>query len=208
MSDERICIRPQLTITQSARGIVGLLRMFAQPHVVRTPFHNQEGEVSMKRKVVSCVLVASLSFSIGCYSTEMVTMKEFRATPYQVDITLFTRDSLQYKFLKENYWIQGDTVKGFGVRRANVTSEIVSDASLSFADIDSIETKKFDARKTFLLLGGIGVGAVLIIAILSRRNQDVMGYISGPSGKMRNECRKSLNDCHIRKQAHISQQGR
>jgi hypothetical protein len=130
------------------------------------PFIINKREGNMKSEIISCVLVASLSFSTGCYSTGMVGRDEFKAKAEQVDITVFTHDSSEYKFLKENYHIQGDTLTGFGVRKWNMSSEIVLGASLSFADIDSIESKEFDATKTILVCGGVGLGTGLIIYLL------------------------------------------
>jgi hypothetical protein len=125
-------------------------------------------EGTVKRKIVSCVLVASLSFYIGCYSTEMVSKDELKAKVEQLDITIFTKDSLEYKFSKENYRIQGDTLSGYGIRRWNVSTDVIFDASLPFADIDSIETREFDPTRTIVLCGGIGLGVVLIITLLFR----------------------------------------
>jgi hypothetical protein len=127
-------------------------------------FMSNKREVNMKRKIVSCVLVASLLFSIGCYSPGMISKEEAKAK--QGDITVFTKDSSEYKFLKENYRIRGDTLTGFGVRKWNMSSDIVLDASLSFAEIDSIEAKEFDATKTTLVCCGVGLGAALIIYVL------------------------------------------
>lgn len=121
-----------------------------------------KGEVNVKRKIVSCVLVSSLLFSIGCYSPGVVTKEELKAKAERIDITVFTKDSTEYKFLKDNYRIQGDTLSGFGVRRRNMSSDIVLDASLSLSDVNSIETKKFDLMRTMLLCGGGGLFAVII----------------------------------------------
>ena len=125
----------------------------------------------MKRRIVSCVLVASLFFSIGCYSNGTVSKDEFKTKADKDDITLFTNDSSEYKFLKGNYRVQGDTLTGFGVRKSKMSSDIVLDASLSFADIDSIETREYDGTKTILLCGGVGLGAALIMYTLLHSNE-------------------------------------
>ncbi len=117
----------------------------------------------MKNKIVSCLLVVSLSFYIGCYSTEMVSKEELKAKRHQVDVTILTRDSLEYRFSKENYSIQGDTLAGYGSRRWNMSTEIVLDARLSFTDMTSIETKEFSLVRTILLCSAVGLFAELII---------------------------------------------
>jgi hypothetical protein len=124
-------------------------------------------EVSVKRKVVSCVLVASLSFSIGCYGTGTVTKDELKAKDEQVDITVFTKDSLEYRFSKENYHIHGDTLTGIGVQLiGDGRTEGRFDGSISFADIASIEMSELSIGKTILLsvgiIGVVGGGLFLI----------------------------------------------
>ena len=142
-------------------------------------------EVTLTRKIVSCILAVSLSSYIGCYTTEIVSKEALIARVEQVDITLIMKDSLEYTFLKSDYRIQGDTLKGFGVRRSTGVSDIVLDASLPLADIISIETKEISAAKTILLCGGIGLGAAIIIAALLRHDQPptfvTPTYVSEPA---------------------------
>lgn len=138
----------------------------------------------MTNKIVSCVLVGSLCFSIGCYNAETVSKDELKAQTEQADITVFTKDSLEYKFIKNNYQLHGDTLSGFGVRKSTVSTEIVRDARLALEDVASIETRGFNLRSTILLCGAIGLGAVLTIAMFSRSgNRDTqviaIGYV-GP----------------------------
>jgi hypothetical protein len=147
-----------------------------------------KGEINMKRKVVSCVLVASLLFSIGCYSTEVVTKEEFKAKDEQVDITVYTKDSLEYKFSKGQYRIQGDTLSAWsrvltivpsstllsfqervallesGGRISPTRDSIV--ASIALADITSIKTEEFDGLKTIALIALFGSVGFLLIAVI------------------------------------------
>jgi hypothetical protein len=134
----------------------------------------------MKRKIVSCVLVASVSFYIGCYSTETVTREELEARVEKADVTVYTKDSLEYKFSKGEYRIKGDTLSGSGVRWSGGSSNIVLDASLSFADVTLVKATEFSLGNTALLCGGIGLGAGVIIFFLTRHN-DTPG-ISLPYG--------------------------
>jgi hypothetical protein len=121
----------------------------------------------MKRKIISCLLIFSLLFSVGCYSTDLITKEEFKAKVKQDDITLFMKNSLEYKFLKDNYSIQGDTLSGFGVRKWSWGSDIVLDASLPFTDITSIEARQFNLTRTLILCGGIGVPIIILFSPLS-----------------------------------------
>jgi hypothetical protein len=124
-------------------------------------------EDRVKRKIVSLLLVATHSFYIGCYSTEVVSREELKTRVDQVDIGIFTRDSLKYEFAKGNYRVQGDTVSGYGIQWSNMSAAVVSNASLPFAVIDSVETRELNLARTIALCGGIGLGVVLIISLLS-----------------------------------------
>jgi hypothetical protein len=108
----------------------------------------------------------------------MVSKDEFKARAEQADITIFTKDSLDYKFSQGNYRIQADTVSGYCIRRSNSSTDVVFDASLSFADIDSIETRELDLPRTIALCGGIGLGVSLAIILLFRPDQ-TMGVSVG-----------------------------
>jgi hypothetical protein len=94
-------------------------------------------------------------------------MEELKAEVGKVNITIYTKDSLEYKFLKENYSIQGDTLRGFG------TQTIGSDdrpfhGSISFADITLMETQKFNLAETIIVIViviGVPVGLVIWASI-------------------------------------------
>jgi hypothetical protein len=115
------------------------------------------------------VLVSSLLFSIGCYSTVMMTKEELKAKVEQADITVWTRDSLKYEFSKGNYHIQGDTLTGSGVRvgvNKSTHKQYKQNSgvtSIALADITSIETSEFSSAKTVLLI--IGLGGVLLVTL-------------------------------------------
>jgi hypothetical protein len=113
---------------------------------------------TMKKKIIPCLLVVSLSFYIGCYSTEMVTKDELKTQVEQVDITVFTKDSVEYKFVKGNYRVQGDSLVGFGVQKMGYI-DVPFHGSIALADITSIETGGFSVGKTVLL----GVGLIVVV---------------------------------------------
>jgi hypothetical protein len=116
-------------------------------------------------KIISCVLVASLSFSIGCYNNDTITREqlnpitkeELRAEVEQLDITVFTKESVRYKFLKGNYRVQSDTLIGFGVQ-TNGGDDRPFHGYVCFADITSLETEEFSLAKTLIAIG-LPVGA-------------------------------------------------
>lgn len=117
------------------------------------------------------MLAASLSFSIGCYSTELISNDELKAASGQVDIIVFAKDSSGYEFAKGNYRIAGDTLSGYGIRKQKSSTEVIFDASVSFAAIDSIKTRELDLPRTIALCGGIGLGVLVIIALLFQNDE-------------------------------------
>jgi hypothetical protein len=114
----------------------------------------------MKKKIISCILVASLLFSIGCYNSQTITKEQLNSTAKKeletefdsIDITVLTKDSSEYKFLKGNYRIHGDRLVGFGVRRI-AGNDSSFHGSISFADITSLETTEFSLADTILAIG-------------------------------------------------------
>ena len=110
-------------------------------------------------KIISCLLVASLSLYIGCYTTDPVTKEELKAKVDQAYITVYTKDSLEYKFLKENYSIQGDTMRGFGTQTIGGDDRPFH-GSISFADITLMETEKFNLAETIIVIV-VPVGLVI-----------------------------------------------
>jgi hypothetical protein len=135
-------------------------------------------------KFVSCLLVASLCFFLGCYSTETVSKDDLNAQSGYGDLTVVTRDSLEYRFFEESYRVRQDTLCGVGVRRSGLSTTVVRDARLSFVDIASMETRAFNLRTTILVCGGIALGAGLIaVLLLQRGNQEIAVAPTGFVGK-------------------------
>ena len=130
----------------------------------------------MKRQIISCVLVTFLSFSIGCYNTQTITRGQFEATTKdeltaeceQLDIVVVTKDSLEYKFVKDNYRIQGDTLSGFGVQTIGGIDRRYQ-GSIALADITSLKTEEFSLAKTIIAaaLPFVALGGFILIMALS-----------------------------------------
>ncbi|HTP12270.1 MAG TPA: hypothetical protein VMM37_01530 [Bacteroidota bacterium] len=123
----------------------------------------------MKRKCVSCVLVASLLLSVGCYSTGTVTREELKEMTEtdQADITVHMKDSREYKFSRMNYRIQGDTLFGLGILSPGGDPATASDsvaASIPFADMSSIETERLNVVVTIIVIAA-PVAAVVIFFV-------------------------------------------
>jgi hypothetical protein len=120
----------------------------------------------VKRNVIFGLSVASLVTFAGCYTTEMLTAEGLKAKAEPVDITVFMKDSYEYRFAKENYRIAGDTLSGYGIRKRNLSTDVVLHASCALAECDSIEGREFDLARTVSLCAGAGAVAFLLVHIL------------------------------------------
>jgi hypothetical protein len=108
------------------------------------------------------LLSVSILFA-GCFTQSSITNEELKATVEHADITVFTKDSLEYKFSKENYWIQGDTLSGSGVEvRVNTAEGDSVRVAISFSEITSVEVEEFDVTGTMIVYA-LSVGAFVAL---------------------------------------------
>jgi hypothetical protein len=134
----------------------------------------------MIRKIISCALCALLALYTGCYSTVTVTPDEFRENADTSDVTVTMKDASTYTFLEGNYQIDGDSLKGFGLRGSGSYSTIVLDASLSSKDFESMEVDQFSTVKTAVLGGSIAIVTLIFLKMILD-NQNLETAVS-PSG--------------------------
>jgi hypothetical protein len=124
----------------------------------------------LKAKVVSSVLLVSLSFYVGCYTTEPVTKQELIAQGEKVDIAVYTHTSLRYDFPGGYYRVRGDTLSGIVPVRRDLFSEARYDSGrpidILFSDIKSIDTETFDVVTTILIVGGVALAGLIAVAIV------------------------------------------
>lgn len=120
----------------------------------------------MNQARLASVMLAFLPMWSGCYNIESATRDSITTQEEQLEVRVLTKDSVEYRFLGENYRIQGDTLSGFGVRTRSDSSEIVFDARLALSDMTFIETKEFSARQTIAFIAALGIVGYLIIKVL------------------------------------------
>jgi len=126
----------------------------------------------MKKKIIPCILVVSLLFSIGCSSSHTIATEKLEAKP---DITVFTKDSLEYEFLMDNYDIQGDTLIGFGEQRIGGRDERFH-GSIALADIKTVVDNNHWVGGLEGFVYGFIPGAVLgvVASVASQDNKEVV----------------------------------
>jgi hypothetical protein len=128
----------------------------------------------MPTKVICCLLIASLIISFGCHNTQEMTRDDLtkktkealKAECEPFDVTVRTAESGAYKFLKDHFRINGDTLTGIGTQDVNGTP-VPWRGSMALSDISSIETKEFSATKTILIIvipAGVVTGFLLMVA--------------------------------------------
>lgn len=117
-------------------------------------------------KPISSVLLMSFVFSIGCQDTVQMTKEEFVGSGKRSAIVVQTRLSRRYAFRKDQYWFSGDSLTGIGVQQnRGPIMDTPFRGSLALSDITLIEAQEFNAGKTVLLAGGIGLAVAGIIAL-------------------------------------------
>ena len=107
----------------------------------------------MKSTLARCLSVGLFLFSAGCYNTEPLTREQLTRAQDR-DITVLTRDSLEYKFSKHQYSIVGDSLSGVGVQTIDVwPGENQFKGAIPFSNIVQIRNNEFNSQKTSFIVG-------------------------------------------------------
>lgn len=123
----------------------------------------------MLKKSFICLLILSILNLIGCYSSEVITKKDFDAGQAQIDfsseLNLTTKNYDHYTFPPGFYQISNDTLYGEGriitsMKNSPFTGKIAMD------DIISFEQKTPDTGATIGLIAGIVAAGLLVTALL------------------------------------------
>jgi hypothetical protein len=100
------------------------------------------------------LIVASISFYVGCYNTEVVTKDQLKAA-FNYDIDVIMKDSLEYRFLNNNYSIHDDSLSGVGVQMIDGRpAENYFKGSMSLSEIAQVKADKFNVKETVFIIGG------------------------------------------------------
>jgi hypothetical protein len=81
------------------------------------------------------------------------------------EIYVISSDSTRYHFMKNDYYIEKDTLYGKGKLLLAAREELVT-RKIALSDIELIEAESFDLGDTCLLSGGIFVGITLVITLV------------------------------------------
>lgn len=121
----------------------------------------------MSKKIISSILILSLLSQLGCYSTREVTLKEIVSDSDIEEITVMTKDSLDVIFVKPDFSIINDTLKGQG----SVISQYFQKSkplvwNIPLKDIIRLELSEFDGIKTLIFIGATILGVVVLFCLL------------------------------------------
>ena len=116
-----------------------------------------------KKVFISFLVLALTNFLVGCYSSELVNVAEYRQVEEEGkpdEIFVETKDSQRYHFLNTGYYIENDTLYGKGAIVVDGIEQAF-EGKFALSDIESIQFEDVDGVKTTVLV--IGIVAILII---------------------------------------------
>jgi hypothetical protein len=133
-------------------------------------------EAVMRMKAIVFTIPVILASCIGCYSSNVISKEEFLSQSEQTDITVFTKDSSEYEFSKDQYRIAGDSLSGLAMlTKPNAFGPEGFKGSIAIADIAQVEREEFSTARTVLLVGGIGLAAAAIIVVVVASQPTISG---------------------------------
>jgi hypothetical protein len=140
---------------------------------------NDEEKMRIKHnytKLISLILIISIINLIGCYSSEAVTLREYRKIEEEKGkpekIYVLKGSNEEYHFAKSGYTIENDTLYGRGLKVVNHEKQPF-EGKIPITDITSIELSEFDAGTTVLVILGIAALVFAIYAASSMSNMDI-----------------------------------
>ena len=95
----------------------------------------------MYKKLISSILVVALLNLLGCYSSELITVPQYKQienADKPNDIFIKTKQSKLYHFTESNFYIEDDTLVG----RVN-QKEMTIQGKIPFSEIKTIQTSSF-----------------------------------------------------------------
>ena len=126
----------------------------------------------MYKKLISNILVVALLIQVGCYSSEVVTVTEYKqfeeeeGKPDKIIVT--TRDFETYHFfLDSGYYIENDTLYGKGILFVNDEMQPFDrKGKIALSDIVSFQFDEIDVMKTAVRVGVV-IGSLIIIMVIA-----------------------------------------
>ena len=130
----------------------------------------------MIKEIITSILLMSLLNFFGCYSSEAVTLRDYRkieeekGKPEKIYVLKGVNE--EFQFTKEKYIIENDTLYGKGLKVVDGKPEPF-EGKIPVADITSIELTEFDAGTTVLVVLGVAALVFAIYAASSMSNMDL-----------------------------------
>ena len=121
----------------------------------------------MYKKLITSILVVALLNLLGCYSSELVNVTEYKQIEegkISDDIRVITKDSLEYHFTESDVYVENDTLYGKG-KEILYNKEKPFDGKIALSDIESIQFEYLNGVTTALLV--LGIVALLFIGLVA-----------------------------------------
>ena len=99
----------------------------------------------MYKKFISSILVFALLNLFGCYSSEFVTVAEYKQMEEEGkpdEIYVKTKDYREYHFSDSNFYIENDTLYGIAILLSGEEG-LPFEAEFAFWEIESIQTENY-----------------------------------------------------------------
>jgi hypothetical protein len=97
-----------------------------------------------KKVFISFLLFAFINLLVGCYSSELVTVAEYKKNEQEDKpdaIRVFTKDLKEYHFSDSNFYIENDTLIGIINGRA-----MSFEGKIAISEIEAIQLEYFDKK--------------------------------------------------------------
>ena len=120
-----------------------------------------------KKIFISFLIVAVFNLLVGCYSSELITVPEYKQIEEKdgkpVEIYVKTNGFQEYHF--SDFYIENDTLYGKGKLLLSDGEQLLN-RKIALSDIESIELESVSAGKTVaFVLGIVGIGVLLFLGI-------------------------------------------
>jgi len=99
----------------------------------------------MNKKFISSILVVALLNLFGCYSSEFVTVAEYKQMEEEDkpdEIYVKTKDYREYHFSDSNFYIENDTLYGRAILMLGAEG-LPFEGEFAFSEIETIQTKNY-----------------------------------------------------------------
>ena len=117
----------------------------------------------MYKKLISSILVFALLNLLGCYSSELVNVTEYKQIEEEDKPDNIRVITIYSEYYLSDFYIENDTLYAKG-KEILYNKEKPFDGKIALSDIESIEVESLNSLNTILF--GVGIVAIAFVAFL------------------------------------------